>query len=386
MGLLYGGINMKFSIITVCYNSAETIEKTIKSVIAQMPVDIEYIIVDGASTDNTVRLIRKYEECISKWISEPDGGIFDAMNKGISMATGDVIAFINSNDWYEEGALQTVEDAFQKNDCDIVCADNYVIWEKGNITYFDASHSQFDDMYVNMRYYHSALFAKKKWFSEKDNFSLQYKMAADYDWILRSMNKGAKLYYIHQPIFYFTYGGISSVNEIACAWEARNIALKHLPLDKKEYQEKIWKRFYEVVTQVTEQKRRQKIAESDSRYLQSELSFLDLQKPIYLWGAGKRCEECIQWLGNSAKLPLRGVIDCSKDKKGNFVGKLPVISPDDVGKDTELTVIISSTKYERGIREQINTMHWQHLLGVYSMPQLKEGIIEQELKKWSSIE
>lgn len=92
---------LKISIVTVSYNAAKTIEQTIKSVINQTYSNIEYIVIDGGSTDGTVDIIRKYEDRIAYWVSEPDGGIFDAMNKGIKVATGEVVGIINSDDWYE---------------------------------------------------------------------------------------------------------------------------------------------------------------------------------------------------------------------------------------------------------------------------------------------
>lgn len=375
---------MKFSIITVCYNSVATIEKTIKSVVAQNLTDIEYIVVDGASTDGTIDIIRKYEQFITKWVSEPDKGIYDAMNKGISMSTGDVIAFINSDDWYVEGAFEAVCNAFNANVCDVVCGDSYVIWKDGKAAYSDASCADYEDMYITMQYHHSTLFAKREWFSMEDNFDLHYKIAADYDWILRIMDKGARLCYIHTPIFYFTYGGISSVNEIACAWEARNIALKHLTVDRANFKDKIIDRFRQVVERVIIQKRNEKIIEGDIGYLQAEFTFLNTGNPIYIWGAGKRSGKCIRWF-KSAGLPLKGVIDGNKDKWGDFLEEVPIVSPNKIEKSTKLVVVISSEKYENEIREQISTIHWSHLAEIYSVRQLEELILEQELEKWSSI-
>ena len=91
---------MKVSIITVCYNSAKTIEHTIKSVAGQDYGNIEYIIIDGGSTDGTLDIIDRYKDKISVLVSEPDEGIYDAMNKGISIASGELIGMINSDDWY----------------------------------------------------------------------------------------------------------------------------------------------------------------------------------------------------------------------------------------------------------------------------------------------
>lgn len=121
---------MRISIITVSYNSAGTIERTIKSVIQQDYGDVEYIVIDGGSTDGTVDVIRKYEKKIFFWLSEPDEGIYDAMNKGIRRATGEIIAFLNSDDWYQKNILSEVAEQFQDNNTQIVCGDVYYHQER----------------------------------------------------------------------------------------------------------------------------------------------------------------------------------------------------------------------------------------------------------------
>lgn len=109
---------MKISVITVCYNSVATLQDTLESVLRQTCPDVEYIVVDGASKDGTRELIEKYAPKFSgrmKWISEPDQGIYDAMNKGIRMATGDVIGFLNSDDYYyDSNVVQDIVAAFEK--------------------------------------------------------------------------------------------------------------------------------------------------------------------------------------------------------------------------------------------------------------------------------
>ena len=120
---------MKVSIITVSYNSEKTIAHTIESVLAQTYDDIEYWIIDGKSSDGTVALAESYcnameqKGIIYHILSEPDGGIYDAMNKGIRLATGDVIGIINSDDWYEPNAVGTAVHTFEKTGCDLMFAD-----------------------------------------------------------------------------------------------------------------------------------------------------------------------------------------------------------------------------------------------------------------------
>ena len=113
---------MKFSIITICFNSEKTIERTIKSVLAQTCRDYEYIIVDGASKDSTLDIVKRYEPMFEgrmKWKSEPDKGIYNAMNKGIKRASGDIIGIVNSDDWLEPDALENVQKSVTANGNDL---------------------------------------------------------------------------------------------------------------------------------------------------------------------------------------------------------------------------------------------------------------------------
>ena len=124
------------SIITATYNSAETINDTIKSVLCQTNKDFEYIIVDGGSTDETIDIVKSYESEFSgrlKWVSEKDKGIYDAMNKGIKMASGDIIGILNSDDFYtDEDVLQTVADNFLNHSVDAIYGDIHFVHE-GNL-------------------------------------------------------------------------------------------------------------------------------------------------------------------------------------------------------------------------------------------------------------
>ena len=109
-------MNPRFSIITVSYNRENTIERTLKSILSQSYQDYEYIVIDGASKDGTVEIIKRYEPLFQrrmKWVSEPDKGIYDAMNKGIMLATGAIVGLVNSDDWLEFDALESVNKAFE---------------------------------------------------------------------------------------------------------------------------------------------------------------------------------------------------------------------------------------------------------------------------------
>ncbi len=121
----------KVSIITVVYNGIAHLEQTIQSVLNQTYDNVEYIIIDGGSTDGTVELIKKYEESIAYWVSESDGGIYDAMNKGISNATGEIVGLINADDWYETGTIEKVVETFQNSEVDVVHGSMEIISKMG---------------------------------------------------------------------------------------------------------------------------------------------------------------------------------------------------------------------------------------------------------------
>lgn len=353
---------MKITVITVCFNSVDTIEKAIKSVINQDYLDKEYIIVDGGSTDGTLDIIRKYEDYITKWISESDNGIFDAMNKGIGMASGDVIAFLNSDDWYMDSALSMVHDAFRENDCDCVCCDNYVIQKDGSQVYYDASKLSVDDMYKRMIYFHSAIFARKELFRQSDNFDLKYRIAADYDWMLRAMNKGARLLYLHKPVFTFCYGGISSVNEVECAKEAREIALQHLPVDKKRYLKEIDDRYFEIAA-----------CRSNKEWVSSSIKMtLNMDITIILWGAGYRGKQCLTWL-QKADIQVFGIVDSNRAKWGDKLEEV-MVQPPQILEGKTCNLIITPDRCKEEIYEQINSFKGE--IYIYELKDLWRKMVE----------
>lgn len=186
---------MKFSVITVCLNSEKTIEKTIESVLNQQGIELEYIIIDGCSTDQTVEIIKRYESRISYWCSEPDGGIYEAMNKGIAAATGDVISFINSNDWYADDALRSVQGKMLEGDFDLVCGKVARVRD-GVAEGTSTRPKEETDLYYKMFCPHPGIFARRTVFSRFGAFDPQYRICADYDWLLRVYNKGVHIVYI----------------------------------------------------------------------------------------------------------------------------------------------------------------------------------------------
>jgi len=181
---------MKISIITVVYNNDKTIEDAIVSVLNQNYKNIEYIIVDGASEDKTISIINSYRDNISKFITEPDKGLYDAMNKGIAQATGDIIGILNSDDLYQDRKVITdVVNEFKKHpEIDLLYGD--LVYVKGEDTQKiirnwkskEYYHEFFEDGNVPP---HPSLFIKSKVYKEAGLFNLDYKLAADYEFMFR---------------------------------------------------------------------------------------------------------------------------------------------------------------------------------------------------------
>ena len=226
---------MKVSVITVCYNSQNTLELTINSVLAQNYPDVEYIIVDGNSTDNTVEIIKKYENKLSHFISESDNGIYDAMNKGIRLASGEIIGILNSDDvFYNNNIISEIVQAVKISNADCVY---------GNIVYFKNDIEEVNRVWRTSQFYngffesgkmppHPALFVKKVVYDNIGLFRTDFKVAADQEFMIRMLKKHKhSAYFVDQFFVRMRLGGAStsgiksyllSTKEIKKAWSVNN--------------------------------------------------------------------------------------------------------------------------------------------------------------------
>lgn len=195
------------SIITVSYNAAETIEQTILSVINQDFEDYEYIIIDGGSTDGTVDIIKKYHDKITLWVSEPDNGIYDAMNKGIKMAKGELISLLNSDDWYEVGALSTVAHYFNSNPNVDVFHGLLRFIDKDGIPESIVGH--YSSFLGKGMIEHPTCFIRKTIYEKTGEFSLKYSSASDFDWMMRTKKNKVVFFMIPCVLTNFRRGGMS---------------------------------------------------------------------------------------------------------------------------------------------------------------------------------
>ena len=199
----------KVSIITVVYNGIAHLEQTIQSVLGQTYANIEYIIIDGGSNDGTVELIKKYDDKIAYWISERDNGIYDAMNKGIAKATGDIIGLINADDWYEPNAVQTVVKTFDTTTADVVHGSMRIIqYEKADFEKTVISH--LDNLPKGMLLNHPTVFVKKELYTRYGFFDTTYRIVADWEMMIRWWLKGVNFVGIDDCYANFRMGGVSS--------------------------------------------------------------------------------------------------------------------------------------------------------------------------------
>lgn len=201
------------SIVTISYNIVAEIEATILSVLQQTYTNIEYIIIDGGSTDGTNVIIKKYNAKIDYWISEPDEGIYDAMNKAIDKATGDWIIFMNGGDtFYNENVLFTI---FSENlkDYGVIYGDTKLLTDQNNIYRSRKPFYKRNSKYAPMGIVHQSIFVRVH-LAKKYKFDLQYKVSADYNMIRTIYYDSIPFYYAKDVIIStFAIGGFSAQNE-----------------------------------------------------------------------------------------------------------------------------------------------------------------------------
>lgn len=218
---------LKISIITIVYNNVRDIAYTISSVLAQSYPHIEYIIIDGASTDGTLDVINQYKDRIDKIVSEKDKGIYDAMNKGLALATGDYVLFLNSGDeLYDTNTIRCIVE--KGKGADIVYGETKLVDEQRNII-GDRRHrtpEQFNwkSFRYGMNVCHQAIYIKR---SIAEPYDLSYQLSADIDWIIRAAKKAKTTQNVHTYVARYLVGGMSQKRHRQSLKERYQIFKKH---------------------------------------------------------------------------------------------------------------------------------------------------------------
>jgi glycosyltransferase len=250
---------MKVSLITVSYNSANTIADTLRSVQHQTYKDIEYIVVDGNSSDGTVEIVKQFlnaeqgrsegasQEVVTKFLCERDKGIYDAMNKGLALATGDIIGVLNSDDFYcSNDVIEKVVRAFQLNNTDCLYGDlNYVdpLNTSKVIRKWRSGPFRKENFLNGWMPPHPTFFVRKKCYEKFGMFDTQFKSAADYELMLRFLYKeSCSAFYLPKVMIHMRAGGISNVSlknriranrEDRLAWKINGLKPKWFTLLRK---------------------------------------------------------------------------------------------------------------------------------------------------------
>lgn len=226
---------MKISIITATFNSESTLRDTIVSVLNQTYDNIEYIIIDGASTDGTLSIIAEYRDRISCVVSEPDNGIYDAMNKGISLATGDIVGILNSDDFLiNESVISQITQHFLSSSIDAVYGDViFVNPEKNNeaVRYYSSRIFKPSLFRFGLMPAHPTFYVRRYYYEQLGAYSLNYEIASDFDLLVRFLYK-YKLHtkYISSPLVIMRTGGVSTES-----WSARLLINKEDMLACRKY-------------------------------------------------------------------------------------------------------------------------------------------------------
>lgn len=198
------------SVVTVCYNSKSTIENTFVSMLNQTYANIEYIVIDGKSNDGTLDIIRTYEtkfierNISFKWMSEPDKGIYDAMNKGLKIAKGELIGIINSDDYYENDALEIIANSYVKNNSYDVYHGLLKFYNSGNLSMIRGTDSSILSKHMIE---HPTCFLKRTTYEKYGDFNCKYKYVADYELLCRIKKNKGKFKLIDKVIANFYDGG-----------------------------------------------------------------------------------------------------------------------------------------------------------------------------------
>ena len=215
------------SVVTVVRNGEQFLAQTIASVIGQTYKNVELIIIDGNSTDNTLEVLKEYDQHIAHWVSEPDNGIYDAMNKGVKASKGEYLYFLNCADRFPHpDTLENVVTCLASSSPDILCGN---VWEvHGEETYVYSSQISSEYELYHKTVCHQAIFTARHVFTVVGDFNVNYRICSDREWLLRALKiYGCRLHYIDLPICIFDISGVSSRQRRLLKWENLKINARY---------------------------------------------------------------------------------------------------------------------------------------------------------------
>lgn len=220
----------KFSIITVCYNAQAVIEDTIQSVISQTYHHVEYIIIDGASKDHTMNIVNRYRDRITSIVSEPDKGLYDAMNKGIKLATGDYLCFLNAGDsFHEDDTLQRMVHSIREPQLpDVLYGETELVDHEGH--FLRMRRLSVPETLTWKSFRQGMLVCHQAFFPRRDHvvpYDLHYRYSADFDWCIRIMKRSKVLHNTHLTLIDYLAEGLTTRHQRDSLKERFHIMVKH---------------------------------------------------------------------------------------------------------------------------------------------------------------
>ena len=338
---------IKISVITVSYNAERTIEKAIKSIIHQKTDEIEYIVIDGGSTDGTVDIIKEYDEFITFWTSKPDNGIYDAMNKGIDRATGKYINFLNSDDWFEENVLDKVLKVIDRVDADVFYGD--VIREDGRFGTKWIPET-LERVYWWMPFGHQGSFVRR---TDDLKFDVTYRIAADYKMMLELYASGKKFFYLPFTIAHFGQDGISNTNNYLMCTEQVTISSKKMiddPNPRIVYKDRI----VDVYVRAEAMHQIDIVGKAGvfKEYMDGVSGF---RKSVICFGCGKIALgmlNCLKVLG----VDIKFLVDNDREKHGLVWNDYKIMPVESLKTEENVTIFVTMERNTDDVKRQIKGM------------------------------
>lgn len=354
--------SVKVSIITIVYNGVSTLEQTIQSVLNQNYPDLEYIIIDGNSIDGTQDIIKRYQNKIAYWVSEPDSGIYDAMNKGIQKATGEIIGIINSDDWYEQDAIKKIVQMYRETNADMFYGEIKKVNSDGeNLGYTK-------DSVIPM---HPAMFVKRNIYQLYGGFVTKYRISGDHELKLRLLSKGVSIAHTNDLIANFRVTGISSTDIKTCLRETYEIELNYSErgIDVLPARRVIIENYRRRMFLCCLKENSAEICD----ILQNEIA--EFEKGILIWGTGVWGRKLLPIFAK-ADVPL-WFTDNNKEKWGETVEDVFVV-PTEVCRTFEGTIIIAVLNSQGEIEEQIRK-EFKSDAKIITLDAIKEEVLRKNL-------
>lgn len=330
---------MNYTIITVTYNCASTIERTIKSVLSQNYSAYEYIVIDGDSSDGTTQIIEKYRDKLSYYVSEPDSGMYEAMNKGLKHATGDLVLFLNGDDYLADNTVLLRMAQHYVDEKTVVIGRLY----QGDKLSPDNTNADFKSKYYGIFYPHQATFVPKVLYDRLGGFDESYRVSADFEWICRAMYNGYQVKWVDEIVSFFSLGGLSST--LQCQIDEYNISKKYMEMTDDSYVEDMTNRTIDVTRSFFF--RKMLMDEQYLQYIEKALNKVGVNRgdTIQIWGAGAWLELFINAF-TYAGIKVNYIFDSNGSKRS--FSEIPIVSFD---KRKVSRLFISTEYYDDEIGE-----------------------------------